>query len=612
MTHSPHHPRERMKPPTKDAIVKALDILVESIREQNGFMFPSRRNVPLNDIPVEELATHADALASAKSHLTKEADELISRIQHRRNLAAPIHRLPEEIFKTILEMIGTDVRDLLLWCQVGRLWHATIFNSPRLWTRMDSGLSPKMARWVLNLSKGLPLSMLWSATHNDRRIRHPVLDIAVQHSSRFRWMDLAVDRKDSFEIKRLLESPTPVLESLAVAPDPPGGWDDPEIMEFALSEGAPLKHLTLSYLTITVDPHRLSKLVTLNLTGSAVPASLGTLLQILSTSAQLEQLIILRNTRVEEVPQPSPLVTLPRLENLEIDWVTDDYCMALLASIYAPTCSRLYLDDVRGSQHIDSLDALVWKPGSAQAAALLGFNSSLESRISGVPTPVSIPPISTTISVTRSATEVRVEEKDSVCSRNLHFERSEPLKLLKRIGESLPHRASLSISRPVSQHDSINKGPLKLLKRIGQSLRHRPSLSISRPLSQHDSIDLGPWSSTLKSLKLVDHKASLSAMEQLSQCLATPCGTGAVATESWMCPNLRSITLHIPGDEEECAIYIAALRSLVRKRWSGEDGGLAPAIQPDRFAIISPHYEELMDVESEIQRVLPFFWLRGY
>ncbi|KAG8942795.1 hypothetical protein FRC04_003490 [Tulasnella sp. 424] len=601
-----------MKPPTKDAIVKALDILLESIREQNGFTFPSRRNVPLNDIPVEELATHADALASAKSHLTKEADELISRIQHRRNLAAPIHRLPEEIFKTILEMIGsggpgTDVRDLLVWCQVDRLWHATIFNSPRLWTRMYSGLSPKMARWVLNLSKGLPLSLLWNTTYNYGGMRDPVLDIAVQHSSRFRWMKLGVDQEDSFEIKRLLESPTPVLESLTVKASPPGGRDDAEVMEFALSEGAPLKHLTLAYLTLTVDPRRLSNLVTLDLTGSAVPASPGTLLHILSTSAQLEQLIILRNTRVEEVPQPSPLVTLPRLENLEIDYITDDYCMALLASICAPTCSRLYLDDVGGSQHIDSLDALVWKPGSAQAAALLGFNSRLESRISGVPTTVSIPPISTTISVTSSATWVRLEEKDSVCSRDLHFERSEPLKLLKRIGESLPHRPSLSISRPVSQHDSINKGPLKLLKRIGQSLRHRPSLSLSRPLSQHDSIDLGPWSSTLESLELSDHKASLSAMEQLSRCIATPCGTGAVAMVSWMCPNLRSVTLHIPGDEEECVIYIEALRSMVRKRWSGEDGDLAPAIQPKWFRIKSPRYRELQDVESEIQRVLPSF-----
>ncbi|KAG8942796.1 hypothetical protein FRC04_003491 [Tulasnella sp. 424] len=594
-----------MKPPSKDAISKALDILLESIGEQNGYSFPSSCTTPLSGIPLEELATYADALSSAKLHLADEADKLICQTQHRRNLAAPIHRLPEEIFKTILEMTETDVRDLLLWCQVGRLWHATIFNSPRLWTRMYSGLSPKMARWVLNLSKGLPLSLHWDAV--DKRYG-PIMDIAAQNSTRFKSMKLRGGLSKPLDIRRLLTSPTPALESLTA--EVTRGWVAPA-PEVVLSEGAPLKHLTLTNLTLTIDPHRLSSLITLFLDGSAIPASLGTLLQILSASAQLEQLTLLADTRVEdsEVPQPGPLVTLPRLGNLELDCITDDYCMALLASIYTPACSRIYVYDASGSQHVDSLDALVWKPGSVQAVALLGFNSSLEPRILGVPETVSMPQISTTISVARSATLVRVEEKDSVRSRHLHFGRSEPLKLLKRIGESLPHRPSLSISLPLSQHDSIGIRPLKLLKRIGESLRHRPSLSLSRPLSQHDSIDLGPWSSTLESLELSDYKASLSAMEQLSQCIATPYGTGVLATESWMCPNLRFITLHIPGDEEECAIYIAALRLLVRKRWSGEDGGLAPAIQPDRFEIISPRYRELQDVESEIQRVLPSFWL---
>ncbi|KAG8958809.1 hypothetical protein FRC05_008617, partial [Tulasnella sp. 425] len=362
-----------MKPPSKDAISKALDILLESIREQNGYTFPSSCTTPLSDIPLEELATYADALSSAKLHLADEADKLICQTQHRRNLAAPIHQLPEEIFKTILEMTetggpGTDVRDLLLWCQVGRLWHATIFSSPRLWTRMDSGLSPKMARWVLNLSKGLPLSLHWDTV--DRRYG-PIMDIAAQNSTRFKSIKLRGGLSKPLDIRRLLTSPTPALESLTA--EVTRGWVAPEVV---LSEEAPLKHLSLTDLTLTIDPDRLSSLITLDLTGSAVPASLGTLLQILSTSAQLEQPTLLANKRVEdsEVPQPGPLVTLPRLGNLDLDCITDDYCRALLASIYTPACSRIYVDDAPGSQHVDSLDSLVWKPGSVQAAALLGFN----------------------------------------------------------------------------------------------------------------------------------------------------------------------------------------------------------------------------------------------
>ncbi|KAG8962159.1 hypothetical protein FRC05_005500 [Tulasnella sp. 425] len=395
-------------------------------------------------------------------------------------------------------------------------------------------------------------------------------------------MDLRVGLSKPLDIKRLLTSPTPALESLTVGvnqvPSIFWSWDGPEVEEFALSEGAPLKHLNLKDFTLTMESHRFSNLITLFLDGSAVPGSLGTLLQILRTSAQLEQLTISNDTQRDEAHQSSPLITLPRLKNLKIDRITVDYCMSLLASIHAPACSQAYVQDEGLSDHAESLDALVWQPEGIQAAALLGFTSSSpESPISGVPATVSI---TTTISVSHNVTVVRVKDKDGFRSRYLAFRRREPLKLLKRIGESLLHLLYPSSS----------------------------SLVDFRLMFPHDLLDLRPWSSTLESLKLPGYAASLSAMEQLGQCIATPSGNGAVATESWMCPNLQDITLHMPEEEEEeCAIYIAALRSLVRKRWSGEDGDLAPAIQPNRFLIISPRYKEFQDVQSEIQRVLPFF-----
>ncbi|KAG8958808.1 hypothetical protein FRC05_008616 [Tulasnella sp. 425] len=438
-----------------------------------------------------------------------------------------------------------------------------------------------MAQMVISLSKGLPLSLLWNVVNPGGGYR-PILDIAVQDSTRFKSMDLRVGLSRPLEIKRLLTSPTPALESLTVevnqVPSMFWSWDGAEVEEFALSEGAPLKHLNLKDFPLTIESHRFSNLVTLFLDGSAVPASLGTLLQILRTSAQLEQLAISRNTRGEEDLQLSPLITLPRLKSLKIEHITADYCMTPLASIYAPACSRVNVKDSAYSQPVGSLDVLLWQPEGIQAAALLGFISSPESQIGGVPATVSITQISTTIFISCLATEVWVKDKDGFRWRSLEFRRREPLKLLKLIGESL----------------------FRLLYPFSSSLVD------PRLMSPHDLLDLRPWSSTLESLNLEGYAASLSAMEQLGQRIAAPSGTGAVATESWMCHNLREISLYIPGDVE-CATYIAALRSLVRKRWSGEDSDLAPAIQPKWFRLNSRRYRELQDVQSEIQRVLPSF-----
>ncbi|KAG8960789.1 hypothetical protein FRC05_006563 [Tulasnella sp. 425] len=103
--------------------------------------------------------------------LNKKTYELIARIQHSRNLAAPIHQLPQVIFQQILEFFtaGRPVDDeygLLQLVRVGRLWYGTIVNSPQLWTWLDSALPPKIARLVIQRSSGLhKLSCGWNTAN---------------------------------------------------------------------------------------------------------------------------------------------------------------------------------------------------------------------------------------------------------------------------------------------------------------------------------------------------------------------------------------------------------------------------------------------------------------
>ncbi|KAG8918512.1 hypothetical protein FRC00_012406, partial [Tulasnella sp. 408] len=379
-----------MKPPTKSAITNALNILLESIQEENECTFASSRNHPLDTISFEQRAKDLEILGLAKAHLDKEADDLISRIHHHRNPAAPIHRLPQEIFGMILANFTADRLvdegySLLQLLRVGRLWYHAIVNSPRLWNGLDSTLPPKIARLIIERSKGLPiLSFSWTTVYGykDYQAHEEILEMAIQNSTRFKSIALRVSSDDPFPIESLLEGPTPALEALTVEVD-----NDQEgeggFREFILSEGAPLKQLALSDVSFNFDSPRLSGLVTLSLREFAIP-SLPRLLQVLSLTQQLEELTLGENTWIGESVAPGPQITLGHLKQLRIEDIASQYCAALLISIYNPICSRVYVSDGVWDEGTDLLDPLIWQPGNTRRAALLGLHQQPDARVFGI------------------------------------------------------------------------------------------------------------------------------------------------------------------------------------------------------------------------------------
>ncbi|KAG8899057.1 hypothetical protein FRC01_010685, partial [Tulasnella sp. 417] len=300
-------------------------------------------------------------------------------------MATPTYRIPAEVFEMIFKMtmqmteggrtVGS-LRTLLGLMRVCRHWHTTILNCPRLWTYLDGGLPPHVARRVIERSRGLPiLSLDWGTYDEDNsdEQKRATWWMITENSSRFKSMDLTIWGETEDAIWSVLESTTTALESLTI-----------EVQcectgEFTLSRGGPLKYLSLNDVSLNFNSQRLSGLVILRLYGSAVPRSLKKLIRLLGVAAaQLEELTI-RDCNSRTDYRPSSSITLPRLKEIELKAISNSYSTALAATIYAPACSYIRIEESDpGPSEI--LDPTIWQPGNTQVAAFLGLHSGSEPR----------------------------------------------------------------------------------------------------------------------------------------------------------------------------------------------------------------------------------------
>ncbi|KAG8924010.1 hypothetical protein FRC01_012056 [Tulasnella sp. 417] len=567
-----------MKPPSRAAITKALGILLDSIQEENGLSFKSSCTYPLNVIPLDQLGSNVDALHVAKSSLEKEADDLIFRIQVHRNAATPTYRIPPEVFEMIFNVTlqmnegrrtVESLQTLLKLMGVCRHWYTTILNCPRLWTYLDADLRPDTASLVIERSRNLPiLSLSWDLCGEDDRDedKEETLWMVFRNSSRFKSMSFRVGTEDEDDIWSLLESTTTALEGLTIDGRYTGAGD------FTLSDGAPLKYLSLDDVSYGFGTQRLSGLVILRLYRKSVPGSLEELIRVLEgAAAQLEELTLVDSESKVEY-QPSSPITFPRLRKINLERISNSYSTALVATIYAPACSDIRVQefDFQDPGPSEILDAAIWKPGNTQMAAFLGLESGPEPRA-----------LRFFITADQwSKISIKVSEQGAERTE-FQFRRCQPWRLVELIREFFLHHPS----------------PLSI------------SLDLRRGMFEKGPLDLISWSGHLEVLSLSNDDDCLRALEQLSQRPAAPSWSGMETREDWVCPNLQSIMLRLPDEIDNRALHVAALRSLVQKRWSGADGGFEPANQPTKFYIACPSwsYKELQTVETEIREIVPCF-----
>ncbi|KAG8942801.1 hypothetical protein FRC04_003496 [Tulasnella sp. 424] len=526
-----------MKPPTEEAVAEALSILIGSVNQENDSQFVSQE-IPAAFPPVSNLPDNVEALTIVKSCIDKELEKLIISMQHRRNLAAPIHKLPVEVLVAIFSYFTassslTDDRNLLELTTVNKLWYDAIVHSPQLWTVIDSDFSLKVTKLVIQRSKNLPFSLIWDTTGYDESHQpelSEMLGVLIPNSARLKSIEMTVPDRSDPSVRRLLESNMPHLEKLRVEAILAPGTEGELLGKFELWDGPPLREISLNRTSLSSwSSPRLSGLVKLYIIAPRQPPSIEQLLVILSNSTQLEMLDLrewYRSGPYDWKPPSDRPIILPHLVLLIAENIDHPYAVALLTSVYTPSTLIVGIRTTFHGYRGNPLEE-VCSPGNDQLAALLGL-ANFGSLLPRTPEPI-------TVSVTTS--KLRIERFGSYITIGLEEEHS--TKVADQLGQfflALPQTPEVELS-------------------IDAASSWRPW-----------TLDLLPWSRSLCKLAVTSAVVCRAVLKQLAQETMDP----TTGVTSWVCPNLTSIRLVYPlyGDVDEVAeLDRVALEALVRARW---------------------------------------------
>ncbi|KAG8918524.1 hypothetical protein FRC00_012387, partial [Tulasnella sp. 408] len=421
-----------MKPPRKEAIAKALAILIESVNEENGSQLVSEDTSTLDSATPGALVDAEKALDVTRSGFIENIDRLISDIRRRRNVAAPIHQFPPEVFITILTHLadaysleGKEYRILDLMT-VNRTWREIIIDSPQLWTTIRSDYPPEFANLVIERSKAHTLSLIWdtSASHyldSDNDEFKAILELAAQNSPRIRTMNVVVGRGSRKTLQRLLECSTPQLEILHAKLSPDGVEMDTGTRSFTLSEGGPLKELALHRTSVSNwSSWRISGLRLLDLSSLIQLPPVDQIVRILSTSPDLEQLSLrwfnppsLPLVRWDERNVGEP-IELPHLKKIKLEELPPVYYFSILSRIRPGVCNSVRLMGIGTGETNNMLSEELWRERGETMSALLQLSKiSTPTRVENCPLSVVVDSWSATI-VNLVRTEALQEPEKSI------------------------------------------------------------------------------------------------------------------------------------------------------------------------------------------------------
>ncbi|KAG9016270.1 hypothetical protein FRB90_003560 [Tulasnella sp. 427] len=525
----------------------------------------------IDDAPLSQLPDAVEALSISKSSLNQEIDRLISRIQTRRNLAAPIHRIPPEVFTLVLEEFNeisplSPQHSLLDLLSVCRLWYETIVSAPSLWTRFNLRDPPHIGRLVYQRSKNLPVLLL-SDTRKGNGGRGPAVvshitqemhDIAMQIAPRVQTVEVYRTGLFSVDIFWILKLPMPLLQSIKVTEERDGNWDETHSIYFMMPPGPPLKKLILCNVRTDLGSPRVASLRSLQLGRAAVPRGISILLSVLANSPQLQNLMV-EHSDMETMDlsggDSSYPIVLPNLKMLAVVGIPDRYCAALLTSIYTPVVQVVSIEDFYTSHTTISLDAKMWEAGNAQTAALLGLTHHFQPHSTKIE--VSFEPKSLRITT-------RVGDVDPFPFVIIHFTRSRSLQYAPLISAFLSQLAP----------------------------RLSVSLSVLNKHSAEDThyIDLSNWGPLLTSLTVTDFPICRLFFKQLER--------SPLPATAYICPNITSFTLVYDQEYyESCTVDEVMIREWIASRWPN-DGGLSGAQQPSHFDIWDADLFQYLEMHS--------------
>ncbi|KAG9047252.1 hypothetical protein FS837_002725 [Tulasnella sp. UAMH 9824] len=443
--------------------------------------------------PLSSLPDNVEALKLARSYFNTQLDTLISCLQRHRNQAAPIHKLPTGVLVTIFAAYNKPTSlavspSLLDLTAVNKLWYDIIVNSPQLSTFLESDISPKIAKLVLQRSKNLPLSLIWN--NSDRNAKEEeelaeLLELILQHSQRLKSINVTIGWDwDNLTVPRLLQANLPRLERLQVN----GVWYsysvEVEALKFELSNGPSLREITLDTVFLTSwNSPRLTGLSALDLTSPRQAPSVEKLLNILSNSPRLERLRLFKldyNGSAGNRP-PNGTISLPSLKEIYLENSDGPYLSAILTSVYAPSSKIVRIGGRLKDDNSAAVCEEVFSQGNNQLAALLGLEDSGPSPPE-VPVPFTVVVDSQVLRIAKSGDG---EEREMV----LRFSGRLSPRVVDLLG-----RFFLTLSQ--SPAVDLKIGPAYLI--WGNAV-----------------LDLLPWSRSLHRLSVHGSKACRQALKQL-------------------------------------------------------------------------------------------------
>ncbi|KAG8906250.1 hypothetical protein FRB99_007312 [Tulasnella sp. 403] len=216
----------------------------------------------------------------------------IATLKRQRNTLVPLHRLPPEIFMSILALAvetGSAYDSLRQMAGVCKSWHKVVVNDPMLWSTINICTVEDKTRIPLFLRKSGNSLLRFDSSFPLRDLPRADREMLLQNS--YRWKTLCITLRVGGGPANLQSLSAPHLEYLKILGRNARSTQDAPIS--GLPETSSLKLLDLDsvYMTSWYFPHSLSSLHTLRITCYAIhfppPALFVTILKSLPNLVSL-------------------------------------------------------------------------------------------------------------------------------------------------------------------------------------------------------------------------------------------------------------------------------------------------------------------------------------
>lgn len=303
---------------------------------------------------IERLDAQISSLTRASETVQNSLGRRIIHLRRERNVLAPVHKLPPELFALILEFhLDTTERQtrylrLHALSMVCSSWKATIEDTPILWSVIQSEDSSAVVTRALQRSKNHPLKVYYNSILNGMRGLLSAEEFAAKVGDHLRRWSYAriIANRDIAALEEVLQSPAPLLEHLNLS-----GLCSvtPGLLSLDLLHGRAKKLGRLSIYGVSIrnwDTALFSRLHTLVISalGNPQPSS-QQLLAMLHASPLLEHLTI--RDLSPEVGGPAvpstPRTRLEYLRQLRLCGLMDGIFATLVSHIDVPQCEEVDL-----------------------------------------------------------------------------------------------------------------------------------------------------------------------------------------------------------------------------------------------------------------------------